>query len=82
MLLDETDFSHNETQQVVREMQLIELSTAGLYEIQRLQVSLNMSEIDEMSPPMVSVEWGGRETTLSLLELGSYLCYAERSVIL
>lgn len=71
MLLDETNFTRSQTQQVEWERQLVELSTAGLYEIQSLQVSLNMSEIDEAAPPMFEAEWGGRETgPLSLLELG------------
>lgn len=71
VLLDETNFTRSQTQQVMQERQLVELSTAGLYEMQRLQVSLNMSEIDEAAPPMLEVEWGGRETgPLSLLELG------------
>jgi hypothetical protein len=71
LLMDETNFTRNQTQQVVQERQLVEMSTAGLHEVQNLQVSLNMSEIDETDPPMFIVQWGGRETApLSLLELG------------
>lgn len=72
LLLDETNFTRSQTQQVVQETQLVELSTAGLYEIQSFQVSLNMSEIDAAAPPMFEVAWGGRETgPLSLLDIGS-----------
>ena len=71
MLLEETNFTYKETQQVVREIQLVELSTAGLYQIQQLQISLNLSELNEEAPPMFAVEWGGRETgPLSLPQLG------------
>ncbi len=57
---------------MVRERQFIELHTAGLYEIQMLQVSINTSDIDESDAPMFIVEWGGRETDLmSLMDLGT-----------
>lgn len=71
LLLDETNFTRSQTQKVVQERQLIEMSTAGRYEIQSLHVSLNMSEVDEAAPPMFVMQWGGRQTApLSLSELG------------
>ena len=71
LLIHETDFLYNDTKQVVRERQAIELSTAGMYQKQRLQFSLNMTEVDAEDPPQYIMEWGGRETgPLSLLEIG------------
>lgn len=71
MLMHEAKFTYGQTQQVVRETQLIELHTAGHYEIQRLHVSLNTSGIDESRAPMFVVEWGGRESDpLPLVEIG------------
>ena len=71
LLMHETDLLYKDTKQVVRETQTIELSTAGLYQIQRLQLSLNMTQVDEEDPPQYIMEWGGRETgPLSLLGIG------------
>lgn len=72
--MHETEFSFRETQQVVRERQQIELHTTGQFQIQRLQMMLNQSEISESNPPTFRVEWGGREATpMSLQQLGVYL---------
>lgn len=69
--MDETNFTFRGTQQAVQERQLIELSTAGRYEIQRIHLAVNLSEVGE-STPMFTVEWGGRESgPFSLLESGS-----------
>ena len=71
--MHDTDFLYNQTQQVVREIQQVELSTAGHYEVQMLRMSLNISEVNEATPLMFSVEWGGRETgPFSPLETGTY----------
>ena len=71
--MHETEFSFRETQQVVRERQQVELHTTGQFQIQRLLVMLNQSEISESIPPTFRVEWGGRESApMSLQQLGVY----------
>ena len=71
--MDETNFTHKDTQQAVQERQLIELYTAGLYEVQKLHISLNASEIEEASSLMFTLHWGSRGSDpFSLLEPGSH----------
>ncbi len=73
--MHETDFLFNETQQVVRERQQVELHTEGQFQVQRLQVVLNQSEMAESNSPMFLVEWGGREASpISLSQLGQSHC--------
>ena len=62
MLIHETDFTYDETQQVERERQRVELSSDGLYDIQRLSLTLNTTELDSDSSPTFTVEWGGRQS--------------------
>lgn len=70
VLMHETEFSFSETQQVVRERQQLELYTSGEFQVQRLQVVIDQAEISESEPPTFLVEWGGREASLSLHQLG------------
>lgn len=72
VLLHDTNFTYKDTQQVARERQHVELHTAGLYEIQTLEVSLDYSVVNESNVPSLVVHWGGRQTPpLSVLELGT-----------
>ena len=60
--MHETDFTYDQTQQVARERQRVELSTDGLYDIQTLSVTVNTTELDMETPPTFIIEWGGRES--------------------
>ena len=68
--MHETDFTYDQTQQVARERQRVELSSEGLYDIQTLSVTVNTTEVDMESPPTFVIEWDGRESDrLSFQEL-------------
>ena len=72
--MHDTNFTYKETRQSVRESQQIELRTAGMFEVQRLEVSINISAITGDEDPMVVVEWGGRESQpMSVMQLGMFL---------
>lgn len=60
--MHETDFTYDQTQQAVRERQVVELTTHGLYDIQSLSAVVNTSGIDSNSPPEIVIEWDGRES--------------------
>lgn len=71
VLMHESDFNYNQTQQVARERQRVELSSEGLYDIQVLSVTLNTTELTLDDPPLsFIVEWGGRQSdTFTFQEL-------------
>ena len=74
MLMHESDFSYNQTQQVARERQRVELSSEGLYDIQALSVTVNTTELtlgsDDHPPLSFIVEWAGRQSdTFTFQEL-------------
>ena len=64
MLMHESDFTYDQTQQVAKERQRVELSSDGLYDIQTLSITLNTTELDSESPPTFAIEWGGRESDI------------------
>ena len=65
MLMHENDFNYNQTQQVARERQRVELSSDGLYDIQVLSVTVNTTELPlDHSLLSFIVEWGGRQSDL------------------
>ena len=65
MLMHESDFNYNQTQQVARERQRVELSSDGLYDIQVLSVTVNTTELPlDHSLLNFIVEWGGRQSDL------------------
>lgn len=69
--MHESDFNYNQTQQVARERQRVELSSEGLYDIQVLSVIVNTTELILDHPPLnFIVEWGGRHSdTFTFQEL-------------
>jgi hypothetical protein len=74
VLIHESDFNYNQTQQVARERQRVELSSEGLYDIQALSVTVNTTELtlgsDDHSPLSFIVEWAGRQSdTFTFQEL-------------
>lgn len=82
VLMHESDFNYNQTQQVARERQRVELSSEGLYDIQVLSVTLNTTELT--MPLSFIVEWGGRQsdtfTFQELQEDTSKNCYSINTV--
>lgn len=69
--MHESDFSYNQTQQVARERQRVELSSEGLYDIQVLSVTVNTTELTlDHQPISFIVEWAGRQSdTFTFQEL-------------
>ncbi len=57
---DATGFTYDQTKQVQLEKQVIQLTTDGLYDIQQLHFSLNISETTDEDTSMVVVRWGDR----------------------
>ncbi len=57
---DTTGFTYDQTKQVQLEKQVIQLTTDGLYDIQQLHFSLNISETTDEDTSMVVVRWGDR----------------------
>ena len=56
---------------MVRERQRVELYSAGLPEVQTLEVSIDSAVLGAADAPSMVVSWGGRQTPpLSTLELG------------
>ena len=66
--MHESDFTFDQTEQVARERQRVELSSEGLYDIQTLAVTVNTTELNLESPPTFVVEWGGRESDRILFQ--------------
>ena len=63
--MHESDFNYNQTQQVARERQRVELSSEGLYDTQVLSVTVNTTELTLDYPPLnFLVEWGGRHSDM------------------
>ena len=60
--MHESDFTYDQTQQVARERQRVELSSEGLYDIQVLSVTLNTTELALDHQPTFALEWGGRQS--------------------
>ena len=64
--MHESNFNYNQTQQVARERQRVELSSEGLYDIQALSVTVNTTELtlgsDDHPPLTFIVEWAGRQS--------------------
>lgn len=54
---DTTGFTYEQTQQVQLEKQVVQLTTTGLYDVQQLNISLNISEDDSSE---IMVTWGDR----------------------
>lgn len=57
---NDTTFSYQDTKQVNRDKQLIELVTDGLYDVQTLRVTVNKTLLDAASKPEFTISWGDR----------------------
>ena len=66
MLIHDTDFYYNETTQSVREVQYVEFDTDGRYDNQQLVAIVNLTAVDDESPPEFVVAWGNRSTHITL----------------
>lgn len=65
------DFTPRQSGQVVRERQRVELHSAGLHEIQTVEVAMEDTGM-AAEPPSLVVTWGGRQTPpISVMELGA-----------
>lgn len=62
MLIHDSDFTYDQTQQVALEIQRVEITSDGLYDIQTLSITVNLTELDSNSSPVFIVEWGGRQS--------------------
>ena len=56
------------------------MTTAGLYNIQELRLSLNWSAVNKNSPPQFNIEWAGRiSKPISIHKIttisGKIVCY-------
>ena len=71
VLMHETNFLNNETTQSVRERQLIEFESHGHYDMQCVHIELNVSSVNESSPPQFELQWGSRSSIITLEELTS-----------
>ena len=57
---NDVTFSYQETKQVNRERQLVELVTDGLYDVQTLHVTVNKTLLNSSAEPKFTVGWGDR----------------------
>ncbi len=69
--MHETRFLHSETTQSVRERQLLEFTSHGHYDIQRIYMEINTSLADDSNEPVFKLEWGSRSKNITLFELAT-----------
>ena len=67
-----SEYKYNQTQQSMREEQVLTLSTEVTREKQRLTVLVNLTELNDENPSAVEITWGGRTALpISVLELNN-----------
>lgn len=67
--MHDTSFYNNETTQSVTERQQLLITSDGLYDVQSITVTINMSEVLFDDSSHFILEWGNRSTNISLSTL-------------
>ena len=67
--MHDTKFYFNETQQSIRERQIIEFTSHGYYDIQNVFVQIDLALVNDSNPPLFELVWGSRSKNITLNEL-------------